>query len=167
MHALVIYYGETMQLVVWGPGRRATCIAVCQGRHAFAISPWSVGADLPTHCTGAGKVLLAGRPWAVVRDMLDGEGLERMTDHTIVTGDRLQEELISVRRRGFAYEDSEHAPDICGVAAPIVDTRGEVVAAVSMSVSGRRWHAAKHEYTRALVAAANRVSRPCGASRSQ
>jgi DNA-binding IclR family transcriptional regulator len=167
MQALVVYYGETMQLVVWGPGRRAVCIAVCEGRDSIAISPWPVGTDLPAHCTGAGKVLLAGRPWPAVRDMLAREGLERMTDHTIVTGDRLQEELISVHRRGFAHEDSEHAPDICGVAAPVVDIRGGVVAAVSMSVSVRRWRAGKQEYTRALIAAADRVSHLSGASRSQ
>jgi IclR family KDG regulon transcriptional repressor len=167
MRALVHYYGETMQLVVWGPGRRAICIAVCEGKRSSATSPWPVGEDLPAHCTGAGKVLLAGRPWAEVRDMLTREGLARMTDRTIVSRDGLQQELTSVRRRGFAYEDSEHAADVCGVAAPVVDTRGAVSAAVSMSVPGRRWDATKQEYTRAVLAAAERVSRPCAASRSQ
>jgi DNA-binding IclR family transcriptional regulator len=167
MRALVVYYGETLQLVVWGPALQAICIAVCEGRTSVAVSPWPVGADLPAHCTGAGKVLLAGRPWAEVRDMLASGGLERLTEHTIVTGDGLQEELSSVRRRGFAHEDSEHAPDVCGVAAPILDSRGAVIAAVSMSVSLRRWQLGKQEYTRALVAAAARVSRPCSPSRSQ
>jgi DNA-binding IclR family transcriptional regulator len=166
MQAFVVYYGETMQLVVWGPGH-AICIAVCEGKHAVAISPWPVGADLPAHSTGAGKVLLASRPWGEVRDVLARDGLERMTQHTIVTGDGLEEELTSVRRRGFAYEDSEHALDICGVAAPVTDSHGDVLAAVSMSVSVNRWQAAKHEYTRALVAAADRLSRPCAAPRSR
>jgi DNA-binding IclR family transcriptional regulator len=166
MHAFVVYYGETMQLVVWGPGR-AICIAVCEGRHSVAISPWAVGADLPAHCTGPGKVLLASRPSAEVREMLARDGLRRMTHHTIVTGDDLETELASVRRRGFAYEDSEHALDDCGVAAPVMDSRGEVIAAVSMSVSVHRWPAGRHEYTRALVAAADRVSHPFGASRSR
>jgi IclR family KDG regulon transcriptional repressor len=166
MQQFVVYYGETMQLAVWGRGH-AICIAVCEGRHSIAISPWPVGADLPAHCTGAGKVLLASRPWAEVRDMLARSGLERKTEHTIVTGDDLAEELTSVRRRGFAYEDSEHALHDCGVAAPVVDSAGAVIAAVSMSVSVHRWQATKHEYTRALVAAAERVSRGGTAARSR
>jgi IclR family KDG regulon transcriptional repressor len=157
MPALAGRYGETVQLAVWGPGQ-PVCIAVWEGRHSVAISPWPVGAALPAHCTGAGKVLLASRPSAEVRAAVVRDGLERMTDRTIVTGDGLHEELTSVRLRGFAYEDAEHAPDICGVAAPIHDAHRDVIAAVSMSVPVRRWQAAKHEYTRALLAAASRVS---------
>jgi DNA-binding IclR family transcriptional regulator len=87
-----------------------------------------------------------------------------MTERTIVSGEELRDELAIVRRRGFAYEDAEHAPDTCGVAAPIRDDRGEVVAAVGMSVPVRRWSRGKDEYTRALVAAVSRVSGPVGAN---
>ena len=167
MRALVVYYGETVQLIVWGPALRTICIAVCEGRNGIAVSPWPVGADRPAHCTGAGKVLLAGRPWPEVRELLGRERLERVTNHTIVSGDGLETELRGVRHRGYAYEDSEHDLDVCGVAAPIVDVRGEVVAAVGMSVFAQRWQRGRREYARALVAAAERVSHPPAAVRSQ
>jgi DNA-binding IclR family transcriptional regulator len=166
MPALAAHCGETIQLAVWGPGR-AVCIAVWEGRHPVAISPWPVGADLPAHCTGPGKVLLASRPAAEVGDVVVRDGLERMTDRTIVTGGGLRDELARVRRQGFANEESEHAPDVCGVAAPVLDARRDVVAAVGMSASASRWDACRHEYTRALLAAAARVSRASAAACSQ
>jgi IclR family transcriptional regulator, KDG regulon repressor len=158
MHALVDRYGETLYLAMWGPGT-AICVAAHKGRHPIAIAPWPVGADVPAHCTGAGKVLLASRPWEEVWEVIARDGIARMTDRTIVSSERLCEELANVRSRGLAFEDKEHTPDTCGVAAPIRNPRGDVIAALSMCVAAHRWQRGKHEYTRAVVAAADRVSR--------
>jgi IclR family KDG regulon transcriptional repressor len=157
MRAVVDRYGETLQLAVWGPGR-AICIGAWKGRQT-AISPWPIGAGLPAHSTAAGKVLAASRSWDEVQQVLARDGLVRMTDRSIVTSERLREELAAVRRRGFAYEDEEQALDTCAVAAPIVHAGGDVIAAMSMSVPARRWRRAESEYTRALVAAASSLSR--------
>jgi IclR family KDG regulon transcriptional repressor len=157
MRALVARYGETVHLGVWGPGQ-AICIAAVAGRRPLAVEPCAVGDELPVHCTGAGKVLLSEQPWSALSDGLRRDGLTRMTDHTIVTVDALGDELVAVRRQGFAHEREEHTPTTCGVAAPIRDARGEVIAAVSMSVRVDRWEQRASEYTRALVAAATRTS---------
>jgi DNA-binding IclR family transcriptional regulator len=158
MRALAGRYGETVELAVWGQGR-AICIAAYKGRHAVAVSPCPVGAGMPGHCTGAGKMLLSSRSRDEVQEVVARDGLPRMTDRTIVTEEDLLSELSSVQCRGFAYEEGEHAPDMCGVAAPILNTCGDVIAAVSMSVPVRRWQRGKDEYTRTLVAAARGVSR--------
>lgn len=151
-------YGETVQLAMWGPAR-AICVAASAGTLPIASAPWQVGADVPAHCTGAGKVLLASRPWEEVREMFADGDVARLTDRTIVSAEKLREELATVRRRGFAFEDEECEPDTCGVAAPLLNPQGDVIAALSMSVPVRRWQGGKHEYTRALVVAARGVSR--------
>jgi DNA-binding IclR family transcriptional regulator len=157
MRALTIRYGETVHLAIWGP-ERAICIAAAAGRPPAALAPWTVGDELPIHCTGAGKVLLAERPWPAVRAGLERDGLPRMTGHTIVTLDALAVELAAVRDQGYAHERQEHGPLTCGVAAPIRDARGAAIAAVGMSVPAERWRRSAQSYTRALVAAASRTS---------
>lgn len=157
MRALTARYGETVHLAVWGPSA-AICVAAFAGRGPVAVVPCPVGDALPAHCTGAGKVLLACRPWPAVRETLERDGLVRMTGRTIVTLEALGDELALVRRQGFAHEQEEHVPSTCAVAAPIRDSHGHVVAAVSMSVRADRWRGGTGEYTGALVAAAGRAS---------
>jgi len=157
MRALTARYGETVQLAVWGPSG-AICVAALAGRAPVAVPAWPVGEELPGHCTGAGKVLLAGRPWSAVRDGLQREGLPRMTGRTIVTFEALVDELDSVRRQGFAHEQEEHVANTCSVAAPITDAQGDVIGAMSMSAPSERWRVAAREYTQALVAGAARSS---------
>jgi DNA-binding IclR family transcriptional regulator len=159
MRGLAGRYGESVQLAVWGSGR-AVCIAACPGTLEPAAPPLPVGADVPGHGTGAGKVLMASRPWDEVHDVMQRRGgLARMTERTITTGDDLYDELHLVRRRGVAFEDEEHAPEVCGVGAPVRDARGDVVAAVSLSVQRDRWRAGAHAYTRVVIAAARRLGR--------
>jgi IclR family KDG regulon transcriptional repressor len=158
MQSLGDRYGETLQLAMWGPEDQVICVAANMGALPVAIAPWPLGAGVPAHCTGAGKVLLASRPWEEVRETF-ATGIAGMTERTIVTTERLREELATVRRRGFAFEDEEYALETCGVAAPLLNRKGDVIAALSMSVPARRWQRAKHEYTRALVVAVRGVSR--------
>jgi IclR family KDG regulon transcriptional repressor len=158
MRALVARYGETVQLSAWGRGA-AICIAACRGGRPAAVSPPPLGSGLPAHCTGPGKVLLASRPREEVDDVIGRDGLAPMTDRTIVSVDKLRKELAAVRRRGFAYDYAEYAPDTCCVAAPIVHADGDVAAAVSISAPAHRWRARRDDYTRAIVAGASDVSR--------
>lgn len=91
------------------------------------------GLTAPAHCTGVGKVLLASLPVEEVIGYYYDRGLERFTDHTIVDLERLRLTLAHVREVGFAYDDEEHEMNVRCVAAPIVDRRGHVIAAVSVA----------------------------------
>ena len=164
MRTLASRCGETVQLTVWS-GASAVCVAGSEGRRERAVSVVPAGMGLPVHCTGPGKVLLASRPSAEIAALLSRERLERMTERTIATSDSLREELAGVRRRGFAYDDQEHAPGACSVAAPIVHANGEVLAALSMSVPAQRWDASRDAYTRLTVASACHIARSVSGGR--
>jgi DNA-binding IclR family transcriptional regulator len=95
-----------------------------------------VGWRLPAHCTALGKALLGCAPESV-REAFDRSvvagGLERRTPATIVDRDKFFEHLRTVAVQGFAVDTEECEEGLCGVAAPIFDGDGDLVAALSVS----------------------------------
>lgn len=86
---------------------------------------------VPCHCTAAGKALLAHRqPW---RESVLSRPLERHTERTLVDAAALTAEAQKIRERGFAIEDREYQAGLRGVAAPVRDDTGDVVAALGVS----------------------------------
>ncbi|RLV48851.1 IclR family transcriptional regulator [Nocardioides mangrovicus] len=88
-----------------------------------------IGEHQPVHATALGKVLLALAPGVgPVRAL----SLVAYTSASLVEAAALTAELGEVRRRGWAVEAGEHQPGIGGVAAPVRDVGGVVVAAVGV-----------------------------------
>ena len=104
-----------------------------ESAEAFGIKLYSeIGKRFPLHCTGMGKILLAGMEPAEVQRALAG-GLKAYTPHTITKPGALKRELAKVRRCGYAMDKEEITRGIVCVAAPIQDGRGDTVAAVSVA----------------------------------
>lgn len=91
-----------------------------------------VGRRTPLHSTSNGKVLLAYMEDAD-RERLLAQPLERMTPRTITDPDELRAQLKLVRSRGYAQTQGELEEGLNAVAAPVCQTDGEVVAALSVS----------------------------------
>jgi DNA-binding IclR family transcriptional regulator len=87
---------------------------------------------VPSHCTAAGKALLAWRvPW---RDAVLDEPLEAFTDRTTTGPESLRRELGRTVARGYAVEDREYEPDARGIAAPVFSGDGDdAVAALAVT----------------------------------
>jgi DNA-binding IclR family transcriptional regulator len=92
-----------------------------------------IGSSVPVHCTGQGKTLLAYSSRETVENMIKVQGLESYTPHTITTVDGLFKELDTVRRRGYAIDDSEHEKNIMCVAVPILNEAEQIEAALSIT----------------------------------
>jgi len=92
----------------------------------------NLGARVPAHCCSEGKALLAFRPAPIVESVI-AAGLAARTPKTIVTPQRLRDELALVRGRGYALDDEELEIGLRAAAAPIRDHRGDVIAAVSIA----------------------------------
>lgn len=118
--------GETVNLAVPGPGA-VEQIDQVDSSYLLGATNW-VGLDVPFHCSALGKVFLAHR---VV--LLPSGRLEQRTDRTITTRDALAAELDLVRRSGYAVADEELEPGLVAIAAPVHDSVGQVVAALSVS----------------------------------
>jgi DNA-binding IclR family transcriptional regulator len=113
-----------------------------------------VGARLPAHCAGVGKVMLADRDPAEVRAIVARAGMKRFTTRTLTTIEALEEELAQVRVRGAAYDDGEISPDVNCVAVPVRDRYGAVVAGMSVSVPAYRFPPRRDKVHEGLLRAA-------------
>ncbi len=96
----------------------------------------SPGDRAPAHCVATGKAMLAHAPPALVDAV--ARKLHAVTATTITTREQLDTELERVRSKGFAVNRDEWGGSVHGVAAPIFDGRGQVVAAISVGGPGER-----------------------------
>jgi IclR family pca regulon transcriptional regulator len=96
-----------------------------------------VGTRLPAHCTGMGRVLLAGLPADELDAFLAEATLEAHTERTITDRDRLRQEIDNVRANGWALVDQELELGLRSIAAPLrVD--GRTIAALNVAVAAPR-----------------------------
>jgi DNA-binding IclR family transcriptional regulator len=85
------------------------------------------------HATGVGLVLLAHAPHEVQEAALNAN-LTRYTRYTITDPRRLRRMLADIRRSGYAISERQIENISASIAAPIRDTAGSVVAAISVVV---------------------------------
>lgn len=125
-------FGETVHLATEEKGE-VLYLEKIDSNHLLRIVS-QVGARLPMHCTGVGKVLLAYRTPKEIRQIIQAHPLESYTSKTITNPLTLEKELERIRERGFAYDEGEIMDSLRCVAAPIFSSDGSV--SYSLSVSG-------------------------------
>lgn len=92
-----------------------------------------IGKRLYLSTTALGKAILAHLPENRVDEIIDRHGLPRMTNNTICDRETLFEELATIRKQGYAYDDEERLNGVRCVAAPVQTEDGEVVGSISVS----------------------------------
>ena len=124
----------------------------------------TLGSRIPAHCCAVGKVLLAALPEEKLEMIVTSEGLPKRTENTITDLRKLKEHLQLVRENNYALDMEENEIGICCVAAPIRDQRGEVIAAISISVPISRINARmlKRELKNQVSETASRISKKIG-----
>ncbi|MBT2394612.1 IclR family transcriptional regulator [Streptomyces sp. ISL-100] len=113
-------------------------IAKVDSTHAVRMVS-AAGRRLPAHCTSVGKMLLASLSEAELDARVEGRDFAAMTPNSITDPGDLRTALAEIRERGLAFEHRESNPDVSCVAAPVRDSAGRVVAALSISVPMIRW----------------------------
>ena len=88
------------------------------------------GRRYPSHCTSSGKAIAAYHPEAAQarRDA----GFPPRVSHTVRTQNDWDQQLVEVRRRGFAVSTSESFDNVTTIAVPILDPGRRAVGAVSI-----------------------------------
>lgn len=126
--------------------------------HRLVRSPSRIGGRVPAYCTAVGKVLLSHDLEATDRTLT--AGLVSRTSNTIVDESRLLAELGQIRRTGIAFDNEESVPRLTCVAVPILDERGQPVAAISVAGDRSRFDPSTTAYTlRSSAAAASQMLR--------
>ncbi|WP_067901295.1 IclR family transcriptional regulator domain-containing protein [Nocardia vaccinii] len=101
----------------------------------------TIGTRFPAFGTAMGRVLLAGLPENAFEDYLAKVTLAPLTDRTVLTIDRLREEVHRTRTAGYCLVDQELEQGLRSLAAPIRDHTGQVCAAVNISTHAARYTA--------------------------
>ncbi len=114
-----------------------------------------IAARLPLHASSSGLVLLAHAAPQLQQRVLDAP-LARFTPATITDPDDLRRRLAHVRRHGYVLCPGHLHPDATGIAVPVRDEAGAVVAAVSVIVPNDEQ---ARGYVATLTAAARRIEK--------
>jgi IclR family KDG regulon transcriptional repressor len=123
-----------------------------------------IGSRAPIHCTAVGKVLLAYQSDERIENFLS-PGLKAYTQNTILSKDKLLEELRKIRRQGYALDNEELEISLFCIASPLRNHLGEVIAAVS--ISGPKVRLGKgrtKELIQVMVKTGNEISAALGYS---
>src|SRR5206468_5718467 len=92
-----------------------------------------IGLSNPIHCTAVGKAMLAFSGPAERDAILGKLSFERHTPRTHVNHATLLKDLHMTRRRGYALDDEEIEEGVRCVGAPILNSEGRPIAAISIS----------------------------------
>jgi IclR family pca regulon transcriptional regulator len=120
----------------------------------------ALGSRLPAYPTSMGRVLLAGLTDAQIDEYIAQTSLEQLTENTVTDPARFRSILMKVRAQGYALVDQELEEGVRSLAAPILNARGEVMAAMNVSCHATRATVARmrDEFLPHLLATAAEVS---------
>lgn len=123
--------GETCYLDVID-GYERVCIISFEGtKPVRSVVP--LGQRAPLYAGADGRVLLAWWDDEALQKFFETVSLVPITERTIIKKDQLLAELQRTREQGYAVSYGEYHPGSIGVAAPVRDAAGRVVAGVSVS----------------------------------
>jgi IclR family transcriptional regulator, acetate operon repressor len=134
--------GETALLTATSEHHdHGVCLERVESRHPLRLSV-QTGRMLPLHAGASQKALLAYLPEEEIDRIIAGP-LERLCRATIVNANELRADLARVRRRGWADSFEETDVGVWGLAVPILDAGGRLVAAVGLAGPSARMSRAR------------------------
>ena len=139
MRRLAAETGETVVLTVLNDAHdRSICVERIESRHDLRLQ-MQVGSVNHLHAGASSKVLLAYLPESEVDLLIRQVGLPKLAPNTITDVARLKRELASIRAKGYAASREESDEGSWGVAAPILSSDGEAVAALGIALPVSRY----------------------------
>ena len=150
---------ESVQLAVFDAGFTVYVDKVDSAQPLKAIT--TIGSRVPATATSTGKAMLAWLP----SESLDAafHHVKRYTPLTLIRRKDIERDLEETRKRGYAVNRGEFRAGVCGIAAPVRDRSGGVIASIGV------WGAEKNilgprseELALLATAAARDISRSLG-----
>ena len=117
-----------------------------------------LGQPRPLYLTSAGRVLLAWQDKQWTDRYLQRTKLVPATEHTISSREKLKKELMRIRAQGYALTIDEGHSGATGVAAPILDSGGDIWAAMVVALPTYRFEPKRDAVVKALLGATTRAS---------
>jgi DNA-binding IclR family transcriptional regulator len=153
--------GENAELHI---RQHETRIVIEVVRSPHNLRPFAeIGAPLPLHRGAAGKVLLAWLLPDQQQALIRAGGARFEPEGRVLDERALLQELEQTRARGWAVSDGERVPGVAGIAAPVFDASGQIVAALTLvAPSVRLGQEQRTRYIPLVCEAARRTSHDMG-----
>ncbi|MDR0999804.1 MAG: IclR family transcriptional regulator [Clostridiales bacterium] len=123
---------ETSHLVMWADDTYIQFIDKVLGHSIFRMQSL-VGVRLPAHITATGKVLLAHESQEFIQRYIEATSFEPYTPYSITEPQELLKILERVRIDKYGADLDESEEGLTCYAAPIYNTNGAIMAAISAS----------------------------------
>ncbi|HEX9013809.1 MAG TPA: IclR family transcriptional regulator [Anaerolineaceae bacterium] len=144
-------------------GSAAAWVETIESRHPVRLA-LRVGESLPLHAGASSKVLWAFLPPEEIERLLAQVELTPLEKNTITAPDAMRQELAAIRERGYATSFEETDRGAMGVAAPVYDHTGQLVAGIGIAAPITRVSPAHvPEIARQIFTAAGELSFRLGA----
>lgn len=137
--------GETAMVGILTQDQRHTIyLESVESRNAlrFAVP---IGQPLPLYCSAVGWVFMAFRDSAFVENYLSTTKLKPFTPNTLTSKEQILDALARVKQSGIAESRSQMTEGILGIAAPVFNPAGEVLAVVLVGAPIERATARRDE----------------------
>lgn len=136
------------------------CVAVAETHHALRRHMY-VGKVIPLHVGSASRVLLAWNPELAERIL--SAPLEPMTEGTVTSAEELAGLIAKAKADGYAITTGEREDSASGLSAPVFDSAGDVLGALTVSGPTVRMPLAKcEEWVDLVVGYAEQITRSLG-----
>lgn len=127
---------ETAVLTV-ADGLHVVCVDIRVSSRAVKFITGK-GSTMPLYAGSPGKAVLAFKDPGFIDRLVEATGLVRLNKNTITGIEPLKKELALIRKQGFSESDSEIESEVCSVAAPIFDHRGQAIASIAVAGPAER-----------------------------
>ena len=132
MQRLNRIFGESVCMAV-EDNMKSVYIEVIREQNQSLMAVQSVGNSAPLHCTGIGKLFFLNYSEPEVEQYVQTEGLTRFTKNTITSKNQLENEIKTIRGRGYSYDDEEREIGARCLAFPIYDFSDKIIAGISVT----------------------------------
>lgn len=102
-------------------------------KRILAMSP-SIGSRLPAYSVSMGRVLLSALSDTALESYLTRTDLKQLTPKTTTDKQKLIQIIGLTRNKGYAWGDGEYDEAISGLAVPVRDQSGQIIAALNVSL---------------------------------
>jgi DNA-binding IclR family transcriptional regulator len=110
--------------------RFRVCVAIAETRHALRRDMY-VGKVIPLYAGSASRVLLAWNP--ELAEKVASSPLEPLAEGTVTSADELRSLIAQAKADGYAISAGEREDSASGLSAPVFDSAGDVVGALTIS----------------------------------
>ncbi len=154
--------GETALIATLAPDETAAVyIDKVDSRDPMRYTP-PIGLRRPLYCSAIGKLLLAYLPPARRQQYLRTTKLKPFTPQTPVTRGALRQAIDEIHATGLSFSVDEIAEGQGGMAAPVLDGRGELLAGLVLGGPSKRISTDQGRLGALLIESARELSRAMG-----